>query len=43
MSPILYEQARIRLSGDRALLVEYGEGVDPVVNEKVRTMTAFLN
>ena len=43
MSPILYEQARIRLSGDRALLVEYGEGIDPVVNEKVRTMTAFLN
>ena len=42
MSAILYEQARIRLSGDRALLVEYGEGIDPAVNEKVRTMTAFL-
>ena len=42
MSPILYEQARIRLSGDRALLVEYGEGIDPAVNEKVRTMTALL-
>ena len=42
MSAILYEQARIRLSGDRALLVEYGEGIDPAVNEKVRTVTAFL-
>lgn len=42
MSAILYEQVRIRLSGDRALLVEYGEGIDPAVNEKVRTMTAFL-
>ncbi len=38
----LYEQARIRLSGDRALLVEYGDGIDPVVNEKVRAMTALL-
>lgn len=39
---VLYEQARIRLSGDRALLVEYGDGIDPVVNEKVRAMTALL-
>jgi inhibitor of KinA len=42
MAAILYEQARIRLSGDRALLVEYGDGIDPVVNEKVRAMTALL-
>ena len=42
MSAILYEQARIRLSGDCALLVEYGEGIDPAVNEKVRSVTAFL-
>ena len=39
---VLYEQARFRLSGDRALLVEYGDGIDPIVNEKVRAMTAFL-
>lgn len=39
---VLYEQARIRLSGDRAILVEYGDGIDPVVNEKVRAMTALL-
>jgi inhibitor of KinA len=42
MAAILYEQARIRLSGDRAILVEYGDGIDPVVNEKVRAMTALL-
>jgi inhibitor of KinA len=39
---VLYEQARFRLSGDRALLVEYGDGIDPVINEKVRAMTALL-
>ena len=42
MAAILYEQARIRLSGDRALLVEYGDGIDPVVNDKVRAITALL-
>jgi len=30
------------LSGDRALLVEYGDGIDPVINEKVRAMTTLL-
>ena len=42
MAATLYERARFRLSGDRALLVEYGDGIDPVVNEKVRAMTALL-
>ncbi|MCX5821196.1 MAG: 5-oxoprolinase subunit PxpB [Deltaproteobacteria bacterium] len=42
MAATLYEQARIRLSGDRALLVEYGDGIDPVVNDKVRAVTALL-
>ncbi len=42
MTATLYEQARFRLSGDRALLVEYGAGIDPVVNERVRAMTALL-
>jgi inhibitor of KinA len=42
MTAMLYEQARFRLSGDRALLVEYGDGISPVVNEKVRAMTALL-
>ncbi len=30
------------MSGDRALLVEYGDGIDPAVNEKVRAMTVLL-
>ena len=42
MAAILYKQARFRLSGDRALLVEYGDGIDPVINEKVRAMTTLL-
>ena len=42
MAAILYEKARFRLSGDRALLAEYGDGIDPVINEKVRAMTALL-
>jgi inhibitor of KinA len=42
MTATLYEQARFRLSGDRALLVEYGDGIAPVVNEKVRAVTALL-
>jgi len=37
-----YEQARIRLSGDCALLAEYGDGIDPAVNGKVRAVTALL-
>jgi len=39
---MLYPEARLRLSGDRALLVEYGEGIDLAVNEKVRAVTALL-
>ena len=39
---LLYEKARFRLSGDRALLVEFGDGIDPAVNDKVRTATAIL-
>ena len=38
----LYERPRIRLSGDRAILVEYGDAIDPAVNEKVRAVTALL-
>jgi KipI family sensor histidine kinase inhibitor len=37
-----YEKPRFRVSGDRALLVEYGEAIDPVVNEKIRVVTALL-
>ena len=31
---VLYEQARIRLSGDRALLAEYGDGIDPASTKR---------
>lgn len=42
MSAVLYERGRFRLSGDRAVLVEYGEGVDPAVNAKVRRMADLI-
>lgn len=38
----LYERARFRLSGDRALLAEYGDGIDLAINDKVRAVTALL-
>jgi KipI family sensor histidine kinase inhibitor len=38
----LYDKPRIRISGDRAVLVEYGDAIDPAVNEKVRAMAALL-
>ena len=42
MSSNLYPQARFRLAGDRGLLVEYGEGIDPEVNARVRSMDMVL-
>ena len=38
----LYQKARFLLAGDRGLLVEYGEGVSPQVNRKVRTIAKAL-
>lgn len=38
----LYTKPRFRHCGDRALIVEYGEGIDRAVNEKVRAMAAIL-
>jgi inhibitor of KinA len=38
----LFDNPRIRISGDRAVLVEYGDAIDPAVNEKVRAMTTLL-
>lgn len=38
MSTGLYSKTRYRIAGDQGLLVEYGEGVDPDVNAKVRVM-----
>jgi allophanate hydrolase subunit 1 len=31
----LFENARFRLVGDRGLLIEYGDIIDPAVNQKV--------
>ena len=42
MAANLYERPRYRPSGERALLVEYGDGIDPAVNERVRAMTALI-
>lgn len=38
----LYSRFRIRISGDRAILAEYGDAIDERVNEKVRTVTELL-
>jgi inhibitor of KinA len=42
MSVGLFPQAQFRIAGDRGLLVEYGNVIDPVVNNKVRSMAALL-
>ena len=34
----LFERAHFRIAGDRGLLVEYGDTIDPAVNHKVRSM-----
>jgi len=38
----LYQKAHFLLAGDRGLLVEYGEGISPQINRKVRTMAMAL-
>lgn len=38
----LYERARFRIAGDRGLLVEYGDAIDPAINRKVRAMAIAL-
>lgn len=42
MQPGLYQKARFLLSGDRGLLVEYGDGISPQINRKVRKMAMAL-
>jgi KipI family sensor histidine kinase inhibitor len=42
MSVGLYPVTRYRLAGDRGLLAEYGEGIDPGVNRRVRAMSRLL-
>jgi KipI family sensor histidine kinase inhibitor len=38
----LFKTARFHAAGDRGLLVEYGDGIDPVVNNKVRSMAIVI-
>ena len=42
MQPGLYLNANYHLAGDRGLLVEYGDGISPQINHKVRTMAMAL-
>ena len=42
MAAAFYDRARFRICGDRAMLVEYGEGVDQAVNDKVRAMALVI-
>lgn len=42
MSNGLYETSKIRVVGDRGLLVEYGDKIDPVVNKKVISIAIGL-
>jgi KipI family sensor histidine kinase inhibitor len=38
----LFEKAHFRTAGDRGLLVEYGDIIDPDVNNKVRSMAMVM-
>lgn len=38
----LFAKALFRPAGDRGILVEYGQGIDPAVNTKVRAMARLL-
>ena len=39
----LFDRPRFRLVGDRGLLVEYGDAIDPEINRKVRIMSMALD
>jgi len=42
MQASLFGKARFRTAGDRGLLVEYGDVIDPDVNNKVRSMAIVM-
>ncbi|MFU8768824.1 MAG: 5-oxoprolinase subunit PxpB [Desulfotignum sp.] len=42
MTSQVYEKPVCRLAGDTGFLVEFGDGIDPAVNAKVRTMARAL-
>lgn len=42
MTATVFEKPVCRLAGDRGFLVEFGDGIDPQVNAKVRAMAGIL-
>jgi len=42
MATCIFKKAVYRPAGDRGLLVEFGEGIDPGINEKVRAMARAM-
>ena len=42
MASLLFDKPRLRHSGDMAILVEYGDAIDPAINEKVRAVMTLL-
>lgn len=42
MENSVFEKAKFRIAGDRGLLVEYGDRIDPAVHQKVRSMAIVV-
>lgn len=42
MGSRLYQETVFRVAGDRGLLVEYGDAIDPAINRKVRSMAVAM-
>ena len=42
MAISLYEKPIFRIAGDRGLLVEYGDAIDPAINRKVRSVAISM-
>jgi len=42
MGNSLYKESVFRIAGDRGLLVEYGDVIDPAINRKVRSMAVAM-
>ena len=42
MQTSLFKKPLFRIAGDRGLLVEYGDEIDPVINNKVRSMAIIM-
>ena len=42
MESSVFEKANFRITGDCGLLVEYGEAIDPAVNQKVRSIAIAM-